>query len=57
MMTSFEQIRKEAKAKGKKRAVVAPVPAAMDFGALSAALAEGLVSPSSSVRATPCRPG
>lgn len=45
MMTSFEQIRKEAKAKGKKRAVVAPVPAAMDFGALSAALAEDLVSP------------
>ena len=45
MMTSFDQIRKEAKAKGKKRAVVAPVPAAMDFGALSAALAEGLVSP------------
>jgi phosphate butyryltransferase len=45
MMTSFDQIRKEAKAKGKKRAVVAPVPAAMDIGALSAALAEGLVSP------------
>jgi len=45
MMTSFDQIRKEAKAKGKKRAVVAPVPAAMDFAALSAALAEGLVSP------------
>jgi phosphate butyryltransferase len=45
MMTSFDQIRKEAKAKGKKRIVVAPVPAAMDFGALSAALAEGLVSP------------
>ena len=45
MMTSFEQIRKEAKAKGKKRVVVAPVPAAMDFGALSSALAEGLVSP------------
>ena len=45
MMTSFDQIRKEAKSKGKKRAVVAPVPAAMDFGALSAALAEGLVSP------------
>jgi phosphate butyryltransferase len=45
MMTSFDQIRKEAKAKGKKRAVVAPVPAAMDFGALSAALAEDLVSP------------
>ena len=45
MMTSFDQIRKEAKAKGKKRAVIAPVPAAMDFGALSAALAEGLVSP------------
>jgi len=45
MMTSFDQIRKEAKAKGKKRVVVAPVPAAMDFGALSSALAEGLVSP------------
>ena len=45
MMTSFDQIRTEAKSKGKKRAVVAPVPAAMDFGALSAALAEGLVSP------------
>jgi len=45
MMTSFDQIRKEAKAKGKKKIVVAPVPAAMDFGALSAALAEGLVSP------------
>ena len=45
MMTSFDQIRKEAKAKGKKRLVVAPVPAAMDFGALSAALAEDLVSP------------
>ena len=45
MMTSFDQIRKEAKAKGKKRAVVAPVPAAMDFCALSAALAEDLVSP------------
>lgn len=45
MMTSFDQIRKEAKAKGKKRIVVAPVPAAMDFGALSAALAEDLVSP------------
>ena len=45
MMTSFDQIRKKAKAKGKKRAVVAPVPSAMDFGALSAALAEDLVSP------------
>jgi phosphate butyryltransferase len=45
MMTSFDPIRKEAKAKGKKRAVVAPVPAAMDFAALSAALAEGLVHP------------
>jgi phosphate butyryltransferase len=45
MMTSFDQIRKEAKAKGKKKAVIAPVPAAMDFGALSAALAEDLVSP------------
>lgn len=41
MMTSFDQIRKEAKAKGKKRVVVAPVPAAMDF----AALAEDLVHP------------
>ena len=45
MMTSFDQIRKEAKAKGKKKAVIAPVPAAMDFAALSAALAEDLVSP------------
>lgn len=45
MMTSFDQIRKEAKAKGKKRVVVAPVPSAMDLGALSAALAEGLVYP------------
>ncbi len=45
MITSFDQIRKEAKAKGKKRIVVAPVPSAMDFGALSAALAEGLVFP------------
>ncbi|MGE5856388.1 MAG: phosphate acyltransferase [Syntrophaceae bacterium] len=45
MMTSFDQIRNEAKARGRKRAVVAPVPAAMDFSALSAALAEGLVSP------------
>jgi phosphate butyryltransferase len=45
MMTSFDQILKEAKAKGKKRAVVAPVPAAMDFSALSAALTGDLVSP------------
>jgi len=45
MMTSFDQIRKEAKAKGKKRIVVAPVTEAMDLSALSAALAEGLASP------------
>jgi phosphate butyryltransferase len=45
MITSFDQIREEAKAKGKKRIVVAPVPAAMNFDALSAALAEGLISP------------
>jgi len=45
MMTSFDQIRKEAKSKGKKRIVVAPITEAMDFSALSAALAEDLVSP------------
>jgi phosphate butyryltransferase len=45
MMTSFDQIRKEAKAKGKKRIVIAPVPTDMDFSALSAALGTGLVSP------------
>ena len=45
MMTSFDQIRKEAKAKGKKKVVIAPVPAEMDFSALSAALAAGLISP------------
>jgi phosphate butyryltransferase len=45
MMTSFDQIRKEAKAKGKKRIVIAPVPMETDFSALSAALALGLVSP------------
>jgi phosphate butyryltransferase len=45
MMTSFDQIRKEAKAKGKKRMIVAPVPAEMDFSTLSAALGSGLISP------------
>ena len=45
MMTNFDQIRDEAKAKGKKRIVLAPVPAEMDFSALSAALKSGLVSP------------
>ena len=45
MMMNFDQIRKEAKAKGKKKMVVAPVPAEMDFTALSEALAEGLVTP------------
>lgn len=45
MMTSFDQIHQEAKAKGKKRVVVAPVPAEMDFTALSKALGEGLVTP------------
>ena len=45
MMTNFDQIRSEAKAKGKKKLVVAPVPAGMDFTALSDALAEGLVAP------------
>ncbi|MGE5798928.1 MAG: phosphate acyltransferase [Syntrophaceae bacterium] len=44
-MTSFDQIHQEAKAKGKKRVVVAPVPAEMDFTALSKALGEGLVTP------------
>ena len=45
MMTNFDQIRKEAKAKGKKRIVIAPVTAATDFSVLSAAMAEGLVFP------------
>ena len=45
MMTSFGQIRKEAKAKGKKRIVIAPVTAATDFSVLSAAMAEDLVFP------------
>jgi phosphate butyryltransferase len=45
MMTSFDQIREEAKAKGKKRVVIAPVPTEMDFSALSAALAAGLITP------------
>ncbi len=45
MMTSFDQIHQEAKAKDKKRVVVAPVPAEMDFTALSKALGEGLVTP------------
>jgi phosphate butyryltransferase len=45
MMTSFNQIRAEAKAKGKKRVVIAPIPTEMDFSALSAALGSGLISP------------
>ncbi len=45
MMTSFDQIREEAKAKGKKKVVIAPVPTEMDFSALSAALGSGLISP------------
>jgi phosphate butyryltransferase len=45
MMTNFDQIRKEAKARGKKKMVVAPIPAEMDFTSLSEALAEGLVTP------------
>jgi phosphate butyryltransferase len=45
MMTSFDQIREEAKSKGKKRMIIAPVPTEMDFSALSAALGSGLVSP------------
>jgi phosphate butyryltransferase len=44
-MTNFDQIRKEAKAKGKKRIVIAPVTAGTDFAVLSAAMAEGLVFP------------
>jgi len=44
-MTSFDQIRKGASAKGKKRLVVAPVTAATDLSTLSAAMAEGLVFP------------
>ena len=45
MMTNFEQIRSEAKTKGKKKMVVAPVPAGMDFTALSEAMSEGMVAP------------
>ena len=45
MMTSFNQIREEAKAKGAKRVVIAPVPTEMDFSALSAALGSGLITP------------
>jgi len=45
VMTNFDQIRKEAKAKGKKRIVIAPVTAGTDFAVLSAAMAEGLVFP------------
>jgi hypothetical protein len=45
MMANFDQIRKEAKARGAKRLVVAPVTDATDLSALSAAMAEGLVFP------------
>lgn len=45
MMTGFDQIRKEASAKGNKRLVIAPVTAATDLSALSAAVADGLVFP------------
>jgi phosphate butyryltransferase len=45
MMKNFDQIRKEAKAKGRKRLVIAPVTAETDFSTLSAAMAEGLVFP------------
>jgi phosphate butyryltransferase len=45
MMTNFDQIRKEAKARGAKKMVIAPVPTEMDFTALSEAMREGLVTP------------
>jgi phosphate butyryltransferase len=45
MMTSFGQIREEAKAKGKKRIVIAPVTAGTDLAVFSAAMAEALVFP------------
>ncbi len=45
MMTNFDQIREEAKTRGKKKIVIAPIPTEMDFGVLSAALNEGLISP------------
>ncbi len=45
MMASFGQIRKEAKAKGSKRLVIAPVTAATDLSTLSEAMADGLVFP------------
>jgi phosphate butyryltransferase len=45
MMTNFDRIRKEAKARGAKKMVIAPVPTEMDFTALSEAMSEGLVTP------------
>ena len=45
MMTNFDQIRKEAKTKGARRLVVAPVTAATDLSTLSSAMADGLVFP------------
>jgi phosphate butyryltransferase len=45
MMTSFDQIREEAKAKGKKKIVIAPVQAGMDLSTFSAAWETGLISP------------
>lgn len=45
MMTSFGQIREEAKAKGNKRIAVAPVTSHMDFSVLSAAMESDLVFP------------
>jgi len=44
-MTSFGQIREEAKAKGNKRIAVAPVTSHMDFSVLSAAMESDLVFP------------
>ena len=45
MMTNFDQIREEAKTKGARRLVVAPVTAATDLSTLSSAMADGLVFP------------
>lgn len=45
MIKNFQQLRKEAKLKGKKRIVIAPAMAELDFGTLSAAMEEGLIAP------------
>jgi phosphate butyryltransferase len=45
MMTSFEQIRKEAAARGRKRIILAPAGPESDFAAVMGAVRSGTVSP------------